>query len=73
LLVFNKADLLPQLKKSDPLSFMKVRQLTRKYSAITISAADRKSLEPLLKELQQRFWHDVPDYERMQREDYFEE
>jgi GTPase len=63
LLVFNKADLLPQMKKSDPLSFMKVRQLTRRYNAITISATDRKSLEPLMKELQQRFWHDVPDYQ----------
>ena len=62
LLVFNKADLLPELKKSDPLAFMKVRQLTRKYSAINISASNRKSLEPLLIELQQRFWHDVVDY-----------
>ncbi|MBU5636920.1 GTPase HflX [Geomonas sp. Red69] len=62
LLVFNKMDLLPDLKKGDPLAFMKVRQLTRKYGAITISASDRKSLEPLLKELQQRFWHDVEDY-----------
>jgi GTPase len=62
LLVFNKADLLPALKKDDPIAFMKVRQLTRKYNAITLSAADRKTLEPLMKELQQRFWHDVPDY-----------
>jgi len=62
LLVFNKADLLPQLKKGDPLAFMKVRQLTRKYGAITISASDRKSLEPLMRELQHRFWHDVEDY-----------
>jgi len=68
LLVFNKADLLPEMKKSDPLAFMKVRQLTRKYSAITISASDRKSLEPLLKELQQRFWHDVPDYQSLQEQ-----
>ena len=62
LLVFNKADLLPELKKSDPLAFMKVRQLTRKHSAITVSASNRKTLEPLMKELQQRFWHDVEDY-----------
>ncbi|QWV95655.1 GTPase HflX [Geomonas oryzisoli] len=62
LLVFNKMDLLPDLKKGDPLAFMKVRQLTRKYGAITISASDRKTLEPLMKELQQRFWHDVEDY-----------
>jgi GTPase len=63
LLVFNKADLLPELKRSDPLAFMKVRQLTRKFSAISISASNRKSLEPLMKELQQRFWHDVVDYQ----------
>ncbi|GAW66905.1 GTP-binding protein HflX [Geoanaerobacter pelophilus] len=74
LLVFNKADLLPELKKGDPLAFMKVRQVGRRYGAITISAADRKSLEPLLKELQQRFWHDVEDYQAPgQHHDEFEE
>jgi GTPase len=66
LLVFNKADLIPALKKSDPLAFMKVRQATRKLSAISVSAADRKSLDPLMKELQQRFWHDVVDYNAYQ-------
>ncbi|HEY5512582.1 MAG TPA: GTPase HflX [Geomonas sp.] len=66
LLVFNKVDLIPALKKSDPLAFMKVRQLARKFSAVSISAADRKSLEPLMKELQQRFWHDVVDYNAFQ-------
>lgn len=65
LLVFNKADRLPEMKKRDPLSFMKVRQVSRTMSALTISANDRKTLEPLLKELQQRFWHDVPDYEEI--------
>ncbi|GFO55843.1 GTPase HflX [Geomonas sp. Red276] len=69
LVVFNKADLLPDLKKSDPLAFMKVRQVTRKYHAITLSASDRKTLEPLMKELQQRFWHDVPDYQALQHQD----
>ena len=69
LLVFNKADLLPAMKKSDPLAFMKVRQLTRKFSAITISASNRKSLEPLMMELQQRFWHDVVDYHLIQESD----
>ncbi|ACH39819.1 GTPase, HflX subfamily [Citrifermentans bemidjiense Bem] len=74
LLVFNKADLLPELKKGDPLAFMKVRQLTRRYGAVTISAADRKTLEPLLKELQHRFWHDVEDYRAPgQNHDEFEE
>ncbi|UFS72820.1 GTPase HflX [Geomonas sp. RF6] len=62
LLVFNKVDLLPDMKKRDPLAFMKVRKLSRTLSAISVSASDRKSLEPLLNELQQRFWHDVPDY-----------
>jgi GTPase len=66
LLVFNKADLIPALKKSDPLAFMKVRQVTRKLSAISVSAADRKSLDPLMNELQQRFWHDVVDYNAYQ-------
>jgi GTP-binding protein HflX len=60
LLVFNKVDLLPALEKSDPIAFLKVCQLTRKFSAMSTSAADRKSLEPLLKELQQRFWHAPP-------------
>ena len=58
LLIFNKSDLLSQLKKSDPLTFMKVRQLSRRLQAISISAADRKSLEPLIEELQRRFWPD---------------
>ncbi|MBJ6727834.1 GTPase HflX [Geomesophilobacter sediminis] len=62
LLVFNKTDLLPEMKKNNMLSFMKVRQVGRKLGAISVSANDRKSLEPLLKELQQRFWQDVPDY-----------
>lgn len=62
LVVFNKVDLLPNLKKSDPLSFMKVRQSARKYGAIMVSAADRSTLHPLLSELQERFWHDVEDY-----------
>ena len=69
LLVFNKADLIPALKKSDPLAFMKVRQLTRKFSAVSVSASDRKSLVPLMKELQQRFWHDVVDYGSYQEVD----
>jgi GTP-binding protein HflX len=58
LLIFNKSDLLSQLKKSDPLTFMKVRQVSRRLQAISISAADRKSLEPLIEELQRRFWPD---------------
>ena len=56
LLVFNKTDLLTEMKKKDPLTAMKVRQASRRLSAIAISAADRKSLDPLMEELQRRFW-----------------
>jgi GTP-binding protein HflX len=56
LLVFNKSDLLPQMKKTDPLSFMKVRKVANSLNAITITASDRKSLAPLLLEMQRRFW-----------------
>ncbi|HEY6007227.1 MAG TPA: GTPase HflX [Geobacteraceae bacterium] len=56
LLVFNKADLLPELKKRDPLAFMKVRQVARRLGAITVSARDTASLEPLLAEMERRFW-----------------
>ncbi|WP_243372525.1 GTPase HflX [Geotalea sp. SG265] len=56
LLVFNKADLLPDMKKRDPLTAMKVRQVSRRLDAIAISATDRKSLAPLMDELQRRFW-----------------
>ena len=58
LLVFNKIDLLPALKKNDPLSFMKVRQLSRRYGAISVSAMDADSLLPLLGEMEKRFWPD---------------
>jgi GTP-binding protein HflX len=56
LLVFNKADLLPGLKGKAPISFMKVRQLGRRFRAVFISALDEKSLAPLLEELERRFW-----------------
>jgi GTP-binding protein HflX len=58
LLVFNKIDLLPSIKKKDPLSFMKVRQLSRRYGAISVSAMDAGSLLPLLGEMEKRFWPD---------------
>jgi GTP-binding protein HflX len=60
LMVFNKADLLPELKKRSPLAYMKVGKLARNYGAITISARNPASLEPLLAELQHRFWRDQP-------------
>lgn len=56
LVVFNKSDLLAGLKRKDPLAFMKVRQLTRRLGAITLSACDATTLEPLLIELERRFW-----------------
>lgn len=56
LMVFNKSDVLPELKKRDPLAFMKVRQLSRRYNAISVSAMDRTTLAPLMAELERRFW-----------------
>jgi GTP-binding protein HflX len=56
LLVFNKSDLLPDLKRRDPLAFMKVRQALRRQGAIALSARDDQSLEPLLGEMERRFW-----------------
>lgn len=58
LVVFNKGDLVPELKRKSPLAFMKIRQLARRHGAITISAVDRSSLEPLLLEMERRFWPD---------------
>ncbi|HEX5774139.1 MAG TPA: GTPase HflX [Geomobilimonas sp.] len=56
ILVFNKSDQLADLKRRDPLSFMKVRQLARRYGAISVSALDGTTLEPLLTEMERRFW-----------------
>jgi GTPase len=56
LLVFNKADRLPEMKGKNPLTFMKVRQLARRLGAILVSALDGKSLDPLLAEMERRFW-----------------
>jgi GTP-binding protein HflX len=56
LLVFNKADRLPEMKGKNPLTFMKVRQLARRLGAILVSALDGKSLDPLLDEMERRFW-----------------
>jgi GTP-binding protein HflX len=56
LVVFNKSDLLPELKKANPLAFMKVRQVARRYSAISLSSLDKSTLDPLLLELERRFW-----------------
>ena len=47
LLVFNKIDLLPPEE---------VQALCRRFDAIPISARDRRSFVPLLRELERRFW-----------------
>ncbi len=56
ILVFNKSDRLAEMKLRNPLAFMKVRQLARRFKAIYISALDAKSLDPLLGEMERRFW-----------------
>lgn len=56
LLVFNKSDLLPEMKRRDPLSFMKVRHRLRRMGALLVAANDEKSLQPLLSEMEQRLW-----------------
>lgn len=56
LLVFNKSDLLKDLRKLDTIAFLKVRQFSRTRGGIMVSANDRNSLAPLVAELQRRFW-----------------
>lgn len=56
LMVFNKADLLAELKRKNPLAFMKVRQLARRFNAVTVTAMEPVTLEPLLQEMERRFW-----------------
>ncbi len=56
LLVFNKSDLLDVMRKKDTVGFLKVRQSARTQFSVTVSAHDRKSLKPLMDELQRRFW-----------------
>lgn len=56
LLIFNKADKLKDMKLNDPLSFMKTKYSSKNLGAFLISASDKKSLNPLLEQLQQRFW-----------------
>jgi GTP-binding protein HflX len=56
LLVFNKADLLPEMKQKDPLAFMKVKHLARRLDAITIAARDTGSIGPILAEMERRCW-----------------
>ena len=56
LLVYNKADLLDEMKKKDLVAFLRVRQSARTQNSVTVSSRNRKSLGPLLDELQRRFW-----------------
>jgi GTP-binding protein HflX len=58
LMVYNKADLLNEMKKKDTVGFLRVRQSARTRNSVTVSATDRKSLQPLLDELQRRFWEE---------------
>ncbi|MBC7962099.1 MAG: GTPase HflX [Steroidobacteraceae bacterium] len=56
LLVYNKADLLDEMRMKDMVGFLRVRQSARTQNSVTVSARDRKSLAPLMDELQRRFW-----------------
>jgi len=56
LLVYNKGDLLELMRKKDTVGFLRVRQSARTQHSVTVSARDRKSLKPLMDELQRRFW-----------------
>jgi GTP-binding protein HflX len=56
LLVYNKSDLLDEMKKKDTVAFLRVRQSARTQNSVTVSARDRKSLVTLNDELQRRFW-----------------
>jgi GTP-binding protein HflX len=62
LLVFNKADLLENLRKKDTVAFLRARQAARTQGGLLVSARDRKSLAPLMAELQRRFWPEEVDY-----------
>jgi len=56
LMVYNKSDLLNEMRKKDMVGFLRVRQSARTRNSVTVSARDRKSLAPLMDELQRRFW-----------------
>lgn len=58
ILIFNKCDKLAELKAANPLQFMKIKKSCHDMRAIEIAANDRKSLQPLLEQLSNRFWKD---------------
>ncbi|MBI5484199.1 MAG: GTPase HflX [Deltaproteobacteria bacterium] len=61
LLVYNKSDLLNEMRKKDTVAFLRVRQSARTQNSVTVSARDRKSLAPLIDELQRRFWPETEE------------
>jgi GTP-binding protein HflX len=56
ILLFNKADKLADMKTNAPLNFMKTKYSSKRLKAHFISAIDKKSLSPLIDELEKRFW-----------------
>jgi len=55
LVVFNKIDQLEPLKKRDTVAYLRVKQAQIRHKAISISAVQRPTLQPLLEELKRRF------------------
>ncbi len=60
ILVFNKCDKLTEIKRTNPLQFMKIRKNSHSLNAVEIAANDRKTLLPLLDQLSKRFWPELP-------------
>lgn len=56
ILVFNKCDKLAELKRANPIQYMKIRKTSNDLNAVEIAANDRKTLLPLLDQLSRRFW-----------------
>jgi len=56
ILVFNKCDKLAELKRTNPIQYMKIRKTCNDLNAVEIAANDRKTLIPLLDQLSRRFW-----------------
>jgi len=56
ILVFNKSDLIPDMKKKNTLGFIKARRAVSEYGAIPVSAQTPSSLGSLLDEMEKRFW-----------------
>jgi len=63
ILVFNKSDLLPNIKANSTIDFIRVKQATHRFNAIHISAINRKSLEPLIEQINRQFWPEELTYD----------